>query len=174
MTRSLSKAVEYLATTTLKWGRFEAPQLPLSRATGRATLSLIIFPPGTTSEEAKLIALARGFRTFGWVFAVLLGACIFLLVGGVVGTLVGLGATITLWILGITLTRLQAGKPLKNCQIVSLDICRGGIPSTYGPLAELDSLAKRFDDLDRNGQLTPAQYEYHWAQLYERAAQIGN
>ncbi|GAA4660344.1 DUF6611 family protein [Arthrobacter cryoconiti] len=174
MTRSLSQAVECLATTTLKWGRFEAPQLPVSMATGRATLSLVIFPPGTTSEEAKLIAVARGFRTFGWVFAVHLGACIFFLFGGVIGALVGIGAAITLWVLGVTITRLQAGRPLQNCQIVSLDIRRGGIPSTYGPLAELDSLAKRFDDLDRNGQLTPAQYEFHWAQLYERAAQIGN
>lgn len=128
---------------------------------------LTVFPPGTTAAERRAITIFRNWPVVGSIVAlcamiglglVLTPVAAFLLAFALYGASVGLGA--------------RATHRVRNSSvqlIVVRAIVDEGV-STWGNLGSMVAARAAFEQLDeraiREG-LTPAQYEAHWARIFQ-------
>lgn len=153
------------------WGRVDYSMLS-SQQFGRADIRLIVFPPGVTRHDRAWAGI------WCWLFyrELWAGAAVPIGIAAISIPVLDLNARLAI-AAGLCLAAygglwLKTRKTLAATRGVRVRAQRGlraNDPATVtGDTVLFESIVARLDELDSDGELTPAQYEHRWAGIYEQ------
>ncbi|WP_299091673.1 DUF6611 family protein [uncultured Microbacterium sp.] len=153
-----------------RWGRVDYPAFSAAQL-GQGTMRLIIFRPGTTAAARRwadawawLIyrELGLGFLPIGIIATLSLPREIPVAARAGIVAAVLLAATVFLWA-----KARPALSEARGVRIHGRAGKRGQEATITGDIALFEQANAKLDELDEQTDLTPVEYEAHWAAIYD-------